>query len=52
MTIDASLRAESGQLACLCSSGPAQTGATAAIEARNGRAARIAVPAGGFVMFG
>ena len=52
VTIDASLHAGAGALTCLYSTDAVQVGATTAIEARNGRAVRIAVPAGGFVAYG
>ncbi|MFA5082491.1 MAG: alpha-amylase family glycosyl hydrolase, partial [Hydrogenophilaceae bacterium] len=52
VTIDASLHAEPGALTCLYSTDPAQIGGASAIEARNGRAVWIAVPAGGFVIYG
>lgn len=52
VTIDASLHAGAGALTCLYSTDAVQVGATTAIKARNGRAVRIAVPAGGFVAYG
>lgn len=52
VTIDAALHAAGGALRCLYSSDPAQIGASATIEARNGRAVWIEVPAGGFVAYG
>ena len=52
VTIDATLHAEPGALTCLYSTDAAQVGATTPIEACNGRAVRIAVPAGGFVAYG
>jgi glycosidase len=52
VTIDASLHGQLGTLACLYSTDPAQVGTGVAIEARNGCAARITVPAGGFVAYG
>lgn len=41
-----------GVLACLYSTDPAQIGTVTPIEARNGRAVHIEVPAGGFVIYG
>lgn len=52
VTIDAALHEGLGMLTCLYSTEPVQIGDTAAIEAINGRAVRIAVPAGGFVAYG
>ncbi|TCJ18952.1 alpha-amylase [Parasulfuritortus cantonensis] len=52
VTIDAALHAEPGTLTCLYSSDPEQIGSAADIIACNGRAARILVPAGGFVAYG
>ncbi|MDD5363727.1 MAG: alpha-amylase family glycosyl hydrolase [Gallionellaceae bacterium] len=52
VTIDASLHAGPGALTCLYSSDPGQVGTATAIEARNGRSVWIAVPAGGFVIYG
>ena len=52
VTIDATLHADTAALTCLYSSDPAQIGASTTIEARNGRAIRITVPAGGFVVYG
>ena len=47
VTIDAIIHEQGGSLTCLYSSDPAQLGETVPIEPRNGRAVRIAVPAGG-----
>ncbi|MDP2833154.1 MAG: alpha-amylase family glycosyl hydrolase [Pseudomonadota bacterium] len=52
VTIDAGLHANTVALTCLYSSDPAQIGAGTPIESRNGRAVRISVPAGGFVVYG
>ncbi len=52
VTIDAVLHETEASLSCLYSSDPAQIGASTSIEARNGRAVRISVPAGGFVAYG
>ncbi|MBK7356637.1 alpha-amylase family glycosyl hydrolase [Propionivibrio sp.] len=52
VTIDASVHAKMGVLACLYSTDPAQIGTVTPIEARNGRAVHIEVPAGGFVIYG
>ncbi len=52
VTIDAALHADNGTLACLYSTDPAQIGALTDIKARNGKAVRVSVPAGGFVVFG
>lgn len=52
VTIDAQLNAQASSLGCLYSSDPAQIGGRAAVEARNGRAVRIVVPPGGFVVYG
>lgn len=51
VTIDASLHEAPGNLTCLYSSDASQIGATTPIEARNGRAVQISVPAGGFVAY-
>lgn len=51
VTIDATLHAEPGAFTCLYSTNPGQIGAIASIEPRNGRAVRIDVPAGGFVIY-
>lgn len=52
VTLDAGLNAGRDRLACLYSSDPAQTGTYTAVAARNGRAVRLTVPAGGFVAYG
>lgn len=51
VTVDAALQAGRAALTCLYSTDPARIGTQVAIEARNGRAVRIEVPAGGFVAF-
>ena len=52
VTIDAGLQASTPTLTCLYSSDAAQSGLTVAVEARNGRAVHVTVPAGGFVAYG
>lgn len=52
VTIDAALHADAGALTCLYSTDAAQIDATTPVEARNGKAVRISVPAGGFVIYG
>ena len=52
VTIDNGLHAAGSQLTCLHSTDAAQIGSAAAVEARNGKAVRITVPAAGFVAFG
>jgi glycosidase len=52
VTIDAALHNAPGELACLYSTDPGQKNTTVPIEPRNGRAVRISVPAGGFVIYG
>lgn len=52
VTIDATLSAAMTVLTCLYSSDPEQIGGHAPVEPRNGRAAWIKVPAGGFVVYG
>lgn len=52
VTIDAALHTEPGALTCLYSTNPAQIKTTTPIEPRNGRAVRVSVPAGGFVIYG
>jgi glycosidase len=56
VTIDAALHpevdAKAGALTCLYSTDPWRIGATTPIEPRNGKAVRIRVPAGGFVVYG
>lgn len=51
-TIDASLHQDTAAMTCLYSTDPDQIGRSAPVEARNGRSAKITVPAGGFVAFG
>ncbi|MBL0168783.1 MAG: alpha-amylase [Propionivibrio sp.] len=51
VTIDATLHSAPGVLTCLYSTDAMQAGTTTPIEARNGRAVRINVPAGGFVVY-
>ena len=51
VTIDATLHSTPGVLTCLYSTDPAQIGTSTPVEARNGQAVRILVPAGGFVMY-
>lgn len=51
VTVDASLQVGRDALTCLYSSDPGQIGGKVAIEARNGRAVRISLPPGGFVMY-
>lgn len=52
VTIDAALHTAPGALTCLYSTNPAQIKTTTPIEPRNGRAVRVSVPAGGFVIYG
>jgi hypothetical protein len=51
VTIDNGLHATGSHLTCLHSTDSAQIGSTATIEARNGKAVQITVPAAGFVAF-
>jgi glycosidase len=51
VTIDSSLHVENAALTCVYSTDPAQIGQTVKVEARNGKAVRITVPAAGFVIF-
>lgn len=52
VTIDASIQRNARELACMYSTDPAQIDRRVAVEARNGRAVKIEVPAGGFVVYG
>ena len=51
VTIDSGLHVENDALTCVYSTDPAQIGQTVKVEARNGKAVRITVPAAGFVMY-
>jgi len=51
VTIDDSLHSAGDQLTCLYSNDAAQIGSKQSVEARNGKAAQITVPKGGFVVF-
>ena len=51
VTIDNGLHAAGSQLTCLHSTDAAQIGSVATVEARNGKAVQITVPAAGFVAF-
>ncbi len=51
VTVDAALHRPGDTLRCLYSSEPAEVGGTVAVEARNGRAVRLTVPAAGFVVY-
>ncbi len=51
VTIDNGLHAAGSHLTCLHSTDSAQVGSTATVEARNGKAVQITVPAAGFVAF-
>jgi glycosidase len=51
VTIDASLHRPGDQLRCVHSSDAAQVGTTVSVEARNGLAVFLTVPAAGFVVF-
>ncbi len=52
VTVDARIQADVAELTCLYSTHPAQIGRSSPIEARNGLALRVTVPAGGFVVYG
>jgi glycosidase len=51
VTIDDGLHAAGGTLTCLYSTSGSQIGSTAGVEARNGKAVQLTVPAAGFVAF-
>jgi glycosidase len=51
VTIDAELHRAGGALRCVYSSDAAQVGTSAAVEARNGTAVRLTVPAAGRVIY-
>ncbi|HLL47565.1 MAG TPA: hypothetical protein VK399_12695, partial [Longimicrobiaceae bacterium] len=51
VTVDAALHRPGDTLRCLYSSDPAEAGRTVVVEARNGRAVRLTVPAAGFVIY-
>jgi glycosidase len=51
VTVDAALHRPGDTLRCLYSSDPTEVGGTVAVEARNGRAVRLTVPAAGFVIY-
>jgi len=51
VTVDHSLNPPGGTLTCLLSTDPAQHGSTGKVEARNGSAISITVPAAGFVVY-
>ncbi len=52
VTIDNALHSEQGTLTCLYSTDPVQVGTVVNIEPRNGKAVKISVLAGGFVVYG
>jgi hypothetical protein len=51
VTIDNGLHAAGSLLTCLYSTTAAQIGTTVAVEARNGKAIQLTVPAAGFVAY-
>jgi len=51
VTIDSGLHAENAALTCLYSTDAAQIGQAVKVEARNGKAVRLTVPASGFVVY-
>lgn len=51
VTIDASLHRAGDKLKCLYATEPTLVGGTVNVEARNGRAVKITVPAAGFVVY-
>jgi glycosidase len=51
VTIDAGLHSPGSALVCRYSTDPAQEGGSVAVEARNGRAVLITVPAAGFAIY-
>jgi hypothetical protein len=51
VTIDDGLHAAGSALRCAHSTEPGQIGGTVPVEARNGKAVELTVPAGGFVMY-
>ena len=51
VTIDYGLHEESGNLNCLYSTDKGQQGTSVAVEARNGKAVLLTVPAAGFVIY-
>jgi hypothetical protein len=51
VTIDDSLHKAGDNLTCRYSSDSAQIGSIASTEARNGKAVKLTVPKGGFVVF-
>lgn len=51
VTVDASLHRPGDALQCLYSTDAAQIGTRISVEARNGRAVRLTVPAAGFVVY-
>jgi hypothetical protein len=51
VTIDNGLHAAGSLLACLHSTDATQIGSVVTVEARNGKAVRLTVPAAGFVAF-
>ena len=51
ITIDNGLHGAGDTLTCLYSSDPSQIGTTVAVEARNGKAVLVTVPAAGFVIY-
>ena len=51
VTVDAGIHAPGEALACHYSSDPGQIGTTVTVEARNGLAAPLTVPPGGFVIY-
>jgi hypothetical protein len=51
VTVDATLHAVGSALTCVFSSDATQVGMSAAVEARNGRAVHLAVPAAGVAVY-
>jgi hypothetical protein len=51
VTIDAGLHDAGSQLTCMYSTDPTQIGSLSAVEARNGRAVEVTLPAAGFAMY-
>ncbi len=52
VTVDHALHAAGEALTCLYSTDPAQIGGKVGVEARNGKAVYLELPAGGFVVYG
>jgi hypothetical protein len=51
VTIDDGLHRTGDTLRCLYSTEPAEIGQTTIVEARNGKAVRLTLPAAGFVVY-